>query len=67
MRHAEADVLKESLDLEKKAIDKIKLAYKSEMPDQPDSGKKAVLDGLDKYQVIEPMFEGIRVIFDLSR
>jgi hypothetical protein len=41
--------------------EKNKVAYGSEMSVQPDL-EKFVLNGLDKYQVIEPMFEGIRVI-----
>jgi len=66
MRHSEAEVLKEVLTMEKKAIAEIEKALAAEgvkvSAAEQSVEKKIVLDGVDRYRVIEPMFEGIRVI-----
>ncbi|MBC8233597.1 effector binding domain-containing protein [bacterium] len=66
MRHSEAIALKEVMTLEKKAITEIEKALAAEgikISAAEQSGeKKVVLDGVDRYRVIEPMFEGVRVI-----
>ncbi len=67
MRHAEASVLKDVLTLEKKAVAEIEKILAAEgivmsaAPEQVED-KRVVLDGVDRYRVIEPLFEGIRII-----
>ena len=67
MRHSEAEVLKEVLTLERKAIAEIEKALAAEgimisAVTEQSGEKKVVLNGVDRYRVIEPMFEGVRVI-----
>ncbi len=63
MRHTEAGILNELLAMEKNAIKELEMVIKTENKENKTqiNEKKVVIEGVDHYKVIEPLFECVRV------
>lgn len=69
LRRKELDVLAEAYQFDSQAIADIELALVGAMMPETalrvaDEGKMAVLGGVDRYRVIDPMFECVRIVLN---